>query len=185
MRQCIIKNRSDQSRLESQLVKFCASGSTASPTVLWTPTYFTTSARALTFFELLLHVSAPHIMRSDARLEYITGSKIEWLSVIYNSLQNLRSESMYEEGFELTLVNDGNGDPKLRPVAKVVTEYIHNVYAPNMPNEKKAFFESLPTDSEPDAHHTVCGDFNTAIGIDVDSARHARHNDMSQGELLA
>ena len=91
-------------------------------------------------------------------------------------------------GVDTAVIDQARCIPNRYLVVKVVSAdvrlYIHNVYAPVVPSEKKAFFESLPTDFEPDVQHIVCGDFNTAIDIELDSARHVRHNDTSQAELL-
>lgn len=91
-------------------------------------------------------------------------------------------------GFESAVVEDSRTIPNRYLVVRVMSEgpplYIHNVYAPNDPSEKKRFFERLPTDFEPSAEHIVCGDFNTALDLDLDSARQVRHNDSSQPVLL-
>ena len=87
-------------------------------------------------------------MRSDAWVQYITSSKIEWMahkhvrllktpqllrllrtfigrdilerlsqvewmSSLFATLQHLCTTSMYEEGFEPSLVNDDSGNPTL------------------------------------------------------------------------
>ena len=40
-------------------------------------------------------------------------SQVEWMSVTFATLQSLRNESMYEEGFDPTLINDKSGTPNL------------------------------------------------------------------------
>ncbi|KAJ0391690.1 hypothetical protein ATCC90586_011105 [Pythium insidiosum] len=112
--------------------------------------------RALAFFELVLFSSAPHIMRSDAWVQYITSSKIEWMahkhvrllktpqllrllrtfigrdilerlsqvewmSSLFATLQHLCTTSMYEEGFEPSLVNDDSGNPTLLKMMLLTT----------------------------------------------------------------
>ena len=47
--------------------------------------------------------------------------------------------------------------------------YIHNVYVLTDPSAKKRFFEELPSDFESDVEHVVCGDFNTAIDLNLSS----------------
>ena len=91
-------------------------------------------------------------------------------------------------GFERAQVVDSRTIPNRYLVVRVGSDsapmYIHNVYAPTDTTEKKRFFESLPTDFEPNADHIVCGDFNTAIEMEVDSARRERRNDSSQPTLV-
>lgn len=95
--------------------------------------------RALAFFELLLFVTAPHIVRSDAWVQFITRMPVEWLahrhvrllktpvlltllrttmgqfvlkrlesqewsSDILETLQELKTSSLYEDGIEPTLI---------------------------------------------------------------------------------
>ena len=67
-------------------------------------------------------------------------------------------------GFETARVQDSYTVPNRYLVVKVesgeIPIYIHNVYAPNDPSEKKRFFQGLSTEFEADAQHIVCGDFN-------------------------
>ena len=91
-------------------------------------------------------------------------------------------------GSETACVQDSFTVPNRYLVVKVasggVPLYIHNVYAPNDPSEKKTFFQALSTQFEADAQHIVCGDFNTAIDIDLDSTRTARRADASHADFL-
>ncbi len=48
--------------------------------------------------------------------------------------------------------------------------YFHNVYAPVLPHHRRAFFEALPRDFEPDSVHLVGGDFNLPFEAALDAS---------------
>lgn len=62
--------------------------------------------------------------------------------------------------------------------------YIQNVYAPVRPHERAHFFQGLPTQFEPEAHHVVLGDFNVAVDPILDSRGVTSALDPSRGHLL-
>ena len=63
--------------------------------------------------------------------------------------------------------------------------YLHNVYTPVDPMERKPFFDQLPTGSfEANASHIVCGDLNTTLCPSIDCSSSVYRHETSRLSCL-